>query len=305
MSATSTPDERAELLASRQHGAISLTQALDSGLTTEEIKYHLSTGRWRRRGHRVFTVTAAPSTREQAALVACLAGPPGTVASHLTAAALFGLCRAPDRPHVTVPKKASARNTAAHVHRSDLAPEDRTVIGVIPCTRPARIVVDAAAVMTYEALCELVDDVLTRPLASVKDLRGAMARAGRGPGRKGMANLNRALEVWTPGRRGHSRGEMRLIRRLSEWGIPLPERQIVILDGGGCFVAQVDTGWRDRRFLLEYDGGRYHGPRQAPLDAARQKRVEALGWRVERVRKDDLRPGATRLRAILNGVFGP
>ena len=68
---------------------------------------------------------------------------------------------------------------AGRVHRGRLAPEDLTVIGVIPCTRPARILVDSAVLIGYDPLCELVDDVLCRPLARPPDVRAAIERAGR------------------------------------------------------------------------------------------------------------------------------
>jgi very-short-patch-repair endonuclease len=96
---------------------------------------------------------------------------------------------------------------------------------------------------------------------------------------------------------------MRLVRRVVEWGLPPPERQVVVRDGQGRFVARADLGWPDRKTLLEYDGDRHHGPRQQPHDRARQARVEAAGWKVERARKDDLHRGETRLREVLTELF--
>jgi hypothetical protein len=93
-----TPQERADLFASRHHGAITLARALESGLTLEEIRYNVDSGRWRRVTRSVFVVVAAPATWHQAATVACMAGPEGTVASHFTAAALFGLRKPPPLP---------------------------------------------------------------------------------------------------------------------------------------------------------------------------------------------------------------
>jgi hypothetical protein len=300
-----TPHERADLFASRHHGAINLAQALEAGLTPDEIRYNLRSGRWRRatRAVFVFVVVGAPATWQQAVTVACLAGPDGTVASHFTAAALFGLWTPPSRPHVTVPRPASGRCRVAVVHHARLRPEDTSVIGTIPCTRPARILVDCATLLGYDALCELVDDILCRELTRVTEVREAIDRASRAPGRKGLPTLQQALEVWTPGPRPGSRGEMRLVRRVVDWGFPAPERQVVVRDGAGRFVAKADLGWPDRRTLLEYDGGRHHGPRQQPHDQDRQARIEALGWRVERARKADVRPGATRLRSVLLELF--
>jgi hypothetical protein len=299
-----TPDQRADRLASRQHGAISLAQALDVGLTVDQIRSRVRTGRWRKGARGTFIVAGAPETWQQAVMVACLAGPPGTVASHLTAAALFGLWKPPPRPHVTVPRQANGRSRVAVLHRACLEPEDKAAIGVIPCTRPARTIVDCAALLGYEALCELVDDALCRPLILPDKLRRAMERASRAPGRKGLANLERALKVWTPGPRPGSQAEMRLVRRLQQWGFPLPERQWVIRDANGKFVAKVDLGWPEPQVGFEYQGERHHSPRDEEHDARRKKRIEALGWEVEFVYKSDLRPGSTRLQRWLAPRLG-
>jgi hypothetical protein len=62
-------------------------------------------------------------------MVACLAGPVGTVASHLSAAALFGLAKAPATPQVTIPPRASGRFKGATTFRRRLGPGD-TCIGL-------------------------------------------------------------------------------------------------------------------------------------------------------------------------------
>ena len=294
-----TADQRADLVACEQYGAISLAQARDAGLTPNQVRHRVRTKRWRRATRAVFVVGGAPSTWQQSVMVACLAGPAGTAASHLTGAALYGLWDPPPVPHVTVPRTASGRFRAAIVHHAELQPADVSLMGAVPCTRPARILVECAELLGHEELCELVDEVLCRRLTTVDGVHQAMARAGRSPGRKGLIDLERALEVWTPGPRPGSPAEMRLARCLVRWGFPPPQRQVKIHDGRGGFVARVDLGWPKRRVGLEYDGERHHGPRQRPADVARQARVEALGWELVRVRSDDLRGRGTKLRATL------
>lgn len=236
-------------------------------------------------------------------MVACLAGPAGTVASHLSAAALFGLGKPPSEVHVTVPPSCSGRVVGCIRHRSAVDRVDRCVVAGIPCTRPARTLVDCAAVVGYEALCDLVDDALCRRLTKVSAVYAAGARVGRGPGRKGVSQIHRALQVWAPGPEPGSPAEMRMIRRVQQLGFPLPERQVVVRDAGGRFVARLDAGWEDRRFGLEYLGERHHGPREWVDDDTRDDRIAACGWRVESVDRFDLRPGSTRLSEILGAVF--
>ncbi|MGH9023363.1 MAG: type IV toxin-antitoxin system AbiEi family antitoxin domain-containing protein [Acidimicrobiia bacterium] len=291
MEERSDPDRRADAVASRQFGALALAQARQAGLSVCQIRRRLESGRWLRMARGVVVVAGAPKSWQQSLMVAVLAGPPGTVASHLSAAALFGLWKPQGEVHVTVPKTASGRSPVGIVHHGALGAQDVTVFGTIPCTRPARTLLDSAAVLRLERFCDVLDEALCRPLTDVAALGAAMARAGRAPGRKGTANLVRALEVWTPGRRPGSPAEMRLVRRLQTWGFRLPERQVAVRDRQGRFVARVDLGWTAERVALEYDGVRHHGPRRLASDDHRLECIEACGWKVLRVRAPDLQPG--------------
>src|SRR5947208_837515 len=151
-------------------------------------------------------------------------------------------------PPTSEPTWSPANNTAPSAW-----PRHGTLMGAVPCTRPARILVECAELLGHEELCELVDEVLCRRLTTVDGVHQAMARAGRSPGRKGLIDLERALEVWTPGPRPGSPAEMRLARCLVRWGFPPPQRQVKIHDGRGGFVARVDLGWPKRRVGLEYE----------------------------------------------------
>jgi hypothetical protein len=297
-----TPDQRADRLASRQYAAISRSQALEVGLTSHQIDERVDSGRWRRSIRGVYVVAGAPALWQQPVMVAILPGPPGTVASHLTAAALFGLTTPPPLPQVTVSPKASGRFGRAEVHRSALADNDICIVADIPCTRPARTLVDSSALLGYRALCELVDECLSRGLTDPKAVLAAAARASRAPGRRGLPLLEQALRVWTPGPRP-TPGKARLLRRLEDWGVPQPERQFKVRDRKGRFVARVDFAWPVLRLIVEYDSQRFHGPRQEEHDARRQEHIEALGWRVERADKHDLRTGSTQLRNLLTTLL--
>ncbi|MGH9038516.1 MAG: type IV toxin-antitoxin system AbiEi family antitoxin domain-containing protein [Acidimicrobiia bacterium] len=293
-----TPDQRAAATAARQFGAVTRRQALDCGLTPSQIEWRLRTGRWRRAAYEVYVVVGVPETWQLSAMVAVLAGPPGTVASHLTAAALFGLWTPPAPPHVTVPRGTNGRYRGAVVHWSSLDALDRCVAARIPCTHPARMLVDCAAVLGERALCDLVDQTLFR-FTDAPGVQRAMVRASRAPGRKGQRNLQHALEVWTPGPKPGSPAEMRLVRHLQRLGFPLPERQWKVRDEGGRFVGRIDLAWPDLKVGLEYDGEEHHGPRRWRQDDDRQDCLEALGWQMLRVGKSDLGPGSTRVERWL------
>ena len=273
----------------------------------KQIRRNSESGRWLRGARGVYAVAGAPATPEQRAIVACLQGPDGTVASHLTAAALFGLVPAPETPHVTVPGRASGRFRGAVVHHTR-RPLERSEIcraRSVPCTTPARTLVDCAEVLGYDALRDLIDTALGRGLTKPLAVLRAAERASRAPGRKGVGEVHEMLEVWMSGSPRRSPGEMRLLRQIERWGLPVPECQHVIRDHEGRFVARVDLAAVARKVVLDYDGEEHHGPRQREADERRQVRIEALGWHVERVRKRDLRPPATKLRRRLEALLGP
>lgn len=289
-----SPDQLVVTIAAHQHGVFSCAQALEAGLTPTRIRHRVDSGRWRRIARSTFALPGAPETWQQSLLVACLARPNGTVASHLSAAALYNLWTPPPLPQVTVPEGASARLPGAVVRRSALGAADTDRVGGIPVTRPARTLVDCAAVLEPADLCELLDDVLCRRMCRAGNVHAAMERAGRS-GRPGVAALDRALDVWAGDGEPGSVAEMRLVRRLVAWGFPAPERQVKIFDEHGRFVARIDLGWADRRVGLEYYGKRHHGPRQEEHDSLRLARVERQAWEIRVVRDADVaRPAALR-----------
>jgi hypothetical protein len=295
-----TADQRADAIAARQYGAIGHAQ---TGMSSRQIERRRKSGRWVAAGKGVSIIAAVSQTSEQQVAVAILRGPPGAVASHLTALALYGVCGYPARPHVTVRPQRSGRLKGVTVHHSPLASEDVTVAAGLSTTTPARGLVDAATMVGYERLCELVDRTLYLRLATADDVRAAMLRASKRPGRTGLARLEAALAIWAQGEHPGSQAEMRLFRRIEAWGLPLPERQMVVYDGAGRRIAQVDGGYRLQMAILEYQGQEFHGPRRQPLDEERRAQLEGLGWTILWVTSIDLRLGATELRSRLTQLL--
>lgn len=294
-------------VAARQWGVLSHAQAIKAGLTPDQISYRLRSGQWRRAANKVYVVAGTPDRWEQKVMIACLAGPAGTVASHLTAAALFGLAKPPATPHVTVRRSASGRFGGAQPFRGVVGPSEACLRSSIRCTTPARTIVDCAAagLVDGEELCDLVDSALCKNLVRPSRLVAASGRAwegARGRRRGHLARLERALDVWRSGAPAGSPPEARLQRRLIEWGFPRAERQVEVYDGDGRFVARADVGIRELKILFEYDSDEHHGPRCWIADDERKQRLEDLGWIVVSIDRFDLRPSSTRLRDELERI---
>jgi hypothetical protein len=306
MRRSTTPVQQAEKLASQQHAAINRRQASQSGLSRRQIDRLVERGRWSRAARSVFVMSGSAKNWKQDAAVAWLAGPPGTVLSHRTAAALHGLGRPPKIPELTLPRGCSGHIPQAKVHTARTPPgvRDCRWRDGLYCTDVNRTIADLASVLPHDELCDLVDTALcerkTRPAAIV----ASAARAGRAKGRSGARALADALAVWRPGPVADSVMEMRLARRLEQWGLPPLERQVKIRDASGKIIARADLGMSGLKIYFEYDGKKGHSIRYWGRDDDRDRAIEATGGIIIRFNRHDLLPSSTRLRDVLQAVVG-
>lgn len=292
-------ERRTARWAADHHAHITRADAYAIGHTRDTLLRCSATGTLERRTARVFRFAGAPRTPEGELYAAVADGPRGTVASHISAAALFGWRRHPALPHVTVPYGGNTRLTAA-VHRSRLDRVDATVVGVIPATTPARTLVDCAAVVAFGSLCEIVDAAFISGRVRRDAVEQAIERASRRPGRRGIPLLREALDIWRPGIERDSVAEARLFRLLIAWGFPAPVTLHAVRDASGQVLCELDAAWPNQLVALEYDSLAHHGPRRWARDERRVSAARALGWTVIPVDKTDLQPGGhQRLRAAI------
>jgi hypothetical protein len=288
-------------IAEGQAGVVGRRQLRDCGLSADEIKslrkrkILLATAA---RG--VYRIAGAQRSWRQDLWVALLAGPDGTLASHVSAAALRGLLSPPAVHHVTVPRPANGRFKGAIVHHGTVSEADRGTCDGFAATALGRTIVDCAAVLPQKPLNQFVDAAFGRSMCSSDAVIGAWERAGR---MRGGDLLREALAPYSAGAKPGSVKAAHLLRRVYEWGLPLPLCEYEIRDTHGGFVARVDFIWTEWWFVLEYDGDEFHGPRRWGIDDRVQAEIESLGFRLERADRFDLRPSSTRLHDLLGGVL--
>ena len=288
-------------IAAHQAGAVVNRQLQGSGLTEKQMRVLLRRKVLRTTAARgVYRVAGAERNAKQDLWVAILAGPDGTLASHLSAAVLLGLIAAPAVPHVTVPRSASGKFGGAVVHHARVGPHDRGVYDGIASTTPSRTIVDCAAVLGQSKLNSLVDAAFGKGLCWYGDVKDAWRRAGRV---EGGALLTAALAPYSAGARPGSVKAAHVLRRIHDWGLPAPLCEYEIRDVHGGFVATVDFIWLPWWLILEYDGDEFHGPRRWAIDDRVQAEIESLGYRMERADRFDLRPSSTRLVDRLSSVL--
>jgi hypothetical protein len=297
MSRFLTPDQRAAGVAARQFAAFSLHQAMEAGLSERQVLDRAAAGRFVRRARSVYAVAGSPDSPMQRAMVAYLSvAAAGGVVSHLTAAAISGLCPHPALPHVTVPPNASHEARSARVHRGTVPPADRQHRHGLVVTSPSRTIADLSTCLDRQSLCELVDQAFVARLATAETTLRAAARAGRR--RRGAALLRSVVEVWTPRIEPGSVAEMRVVRLLGDYGVAQLELQHQVFDDDGAFVARLDIADPLIRRGFEYEGVLVHNPRAWVRDEPRYQRLKDLGWRIDPITKADLLPGERRLRDL-------
>ena len=172
--------DRVAAFAERQQGAVSMVQLERAGLSKLQARAWIRQERLGPTAARgVFRMPGAEPTWKQSLWVAILAGPPSSVASHLSAAALRGLLRPPEKPHVTVPRGSSGRFGGAVVHHATVPVADSCRFEGMRVTGVARTIVDCAVLLDQPTLDGLVDAAIGRNLTAYRRVRAAWDRAGR------------------------------------------------------------------------------------------------------------------------------
>ncbi len=247
-------DARVAKIAARQLGVVTRHQLTEIGVSDDEIRTRVARGVWRRSRRGVFVVAGAPTTWEQTLLVAVLAGGPGAVASHLSAARLH---RFPDvvtqALEVSVPPGRQPRVPGARVHRpGSLGHHDVMRVGSIPATSFARTLCDCSGRMSLGQLGRALDDGLVRRATSLRAVDRCVSAVAPGPGRK--PSLLRLLldERGPETARAESRPEARLYRLIVDAGLPAPVQQHWVDVDGERY--RLDLAYPALRVAVEYDG---------------------------------------------------
>ena len=257
-----------------QHGLVTTAEARVLGLSSEQIKRRVDRGDWQRLPGGVLRAEASPADPLQALHAACLAGGPGAMASHQSAAWLWGFWPVPDRPSLVVPRGGNGRLPGVEVHRLVQSPPRVSFQHNVPCTDPLRTLIDLAGVIPVSRLDEAVDRALASRLVTVAGLEAELERSG-GRGRTGTGVMRAALR-----RRGligaphPSVLESRTLRLLAWGGVRPVAVEMVAGEDGRYRLDMALVEW----VAMEADGFTYHAtPEQKAEDERRRNRIRLGG----------------------------
>ena len=222
---------------------------------------------------------AISPTPEQRIAAAVAAAGPTALASHLSAAFLWGFDTRITKVDVIVPARSrSVQLRGSRLHRPrDL--DDLTALPKrgIPCTHALRTVLDAGAVANYHTVRELLEFLLSTRQVTLPAVFRVVERHAR-PGRHGIRALRAAAnEIARLGRPADSELEHRMARLLSESVLPRASFQYRV----GRYV--LDFAFVDEMIDVECDGwGKYHDKKQFEHERVRDAWLQARGWLVIR-----------------------
>jgi len=278
---------RIALLTDKQHGVFSRSQALEAGLTRDQVEYRISAHLFVVVDHSVYRFAGTPSTWRQRLMAACLAGP--AVASHRSAGRLWDFPAMPAEPvEVTALRHRRRKPTDVTWHESfHLSEHDVTEVDRIPVTRPVRTFLDLGAVLSPDELETVFNEGIRRNLLSVPAIANRLERFGSL--RRGTAVVRAVLERQLPGRRApESVLETRFLQLVRSAGLPEPVAQHRVRSDDGV-IARLDFAYLDPMIAIELDGAAYHaGEFSRKRDRRRDIRLGALGWRVLRFDWDEV-----------------
>jgi hypothetical protein len=149
----------------------------------------------------------------------------------------------------------------------------------VPCTSPARTVVDLGRELGFSDAVALADSALRRGLADMSSLEQVLRDCYNWPG------IRRAMRVigFADGR-AEAASESLARVRFAQIGVPTPELQVPIFDRAGK-IGIVDFLFRRQRTIVEVDGrSKYRNDPDALFqEKVREDRLREAGYEVVRV----------------------
>lgn len=268
-------------LGAGQHAVFALSQLVELGLTPRAAQKRVAASRLHRIHTTVYSlVPRRLLTREGHWMAAVLACGSGAVLSHRSAAALHGIRPSARRNiEVTVPGRSPRRRAGIDAHRArTLTAADVTVVRAIPCTSPARTMLDLADVVPRRALERAFDQAEALALFDLRALEDQLTRnATRAAAHRVRSVLEEHYIGSTPTRSELEEAFLALCRRLR---LPKPKVNEWIDLGDGEPMIWADFVWREQRVIVETDGRGVHGTHQArERDPRRDQRATVAGWR--------------------------
>jgi len=184
---------------------------------------------------------------------------------------------------------------------TNLPADEITCLAAIPVTTVPRTLLDLATVLDHRGVERAMNEAEVKSYTDPLSLPALLARY---PRRRGTAAIRDILTAAGLGSTlTRSELEERFLRFVARAGLPRPELNVPIALRG-VFV-EADCVWRRSRLIAELDGRAVHGTAAAfEHDRARDRALNAAGWRVIRITWRQLGGEARELAEDLGALLG-
>jgi hypothetical protein len=251
---------------------------VELGLSPDAVDHRLRAGRLQFVHRGVYGLGPLQSKHARW-MAALLAGGPGAVLSHRSAAELWALISGFSGPiHLTVTSKR--RRPGILLHRSHVPDDERTEVEGISVTTVPRTIIDCAPAMTERRLERLINEADVLRLYDHLSLPTLLHRYPRRPGSRKLSEALRKRN----GDATITRSDLEelLIELVDELGLRRPETNVFLEVDGETF--EVDALWRAERVAVELDSRQFHDtPLAFERDRRRDRKLIAANWRPVRI----------------------
>jgi predicted transcriptional regulator of viral defense system len=296
---TQKRERRLAALASRQHGVVGRKQLLALGLRPDAIKSRVASGRLHSIHRDAYAVGHRRLSQRGLWMAAVLGCGTGSLLSHHSAAALWGLEEARSPIDVTAPRgrQGSPRRAGVRLHRCQLEDTERTQRDGIPVTTVARTLFDLAEAAGPDPLSRLWEEADKLHLLVIDDVAEVYER--RRGCRRARRRIRPLLLEAPRSERTRSPLEDRFVAFCRHFELPPPATNVLVLE------KEVDAAWLDARLLVELDSWEHHAHRAAfERDRKRDIALIVAGYRTIRVTHRRLDREAATLAAEIRILLG-
>jgi hypothetical protein len=197
------------------------------------------------------------------------------------------------------------KTTGIRLHSDELDDDETCLVRGIRATTPHRTAFDLGRRRGLTTAVIRVDALIQATGLKVRDVQ---ALVDRRPGRRGVVQLRRVLDLADAGSESPQETRTRLL--LTFAGMRPTHTQIEVFDEYGWLVGRIDMGWEDWKVGVQYDGiQHWTDPEQRRRDIEQGVAYQDLGWRIVRVGADLLRHRQgtviARTRAALQAAGAP